>query len=566
MRPSIAFVLALTVGCAADGNADEASTSIAPVSSLLPARVRRLTNAEYDASVWALLGAESVAAVNGFPRDSTQKLGFTVNDAQIVSPVLAGLLDNAAESVVGGARQSGWLATLAPCAAPATQVEQCALEFIGAFAAKAYRRPLTPDDVEPLLAVFRAGAGDGGAYEQGVELVARAILQSPSFLYVTELGDGAVPTPSEELTLTLNETASLLAFSTTASPPDRTLLEDLGSLSTADGREQQARRLLATSAGRKRMVRFVREWLGIDGVAELGTDSNVYPSFASHRGAIAAESSSFIDDVLANGAGTLQELFGADWTVVAPNHGATDQEISAYYDTYYGLGSLVAGRTSLLGARGGARVGILNQPAFLARFASATASNPVLRGVALLRRLACIELPSPVELDIDVIPPFPDPSIPRTTRQLYAIHASDRVCAGCHEAIDSFGFAFEAFDGAGAFRTNREEAVRTASGVSMLPVETATHVSGAGADLDGDYADSNALARALSNSEVVRTCMARQIFRAATGSSDASVRGAEDDFVAEWESRTFTQRSSILETWVALVKSHLFVQRDAKPR
>ncbi len=308
MRRSIALALLLSVGCTPDGGADRATTAATPVRTVLPARVRRLTNAEYDASVWALLGAEAVAEVNGFPRDSTQKLGFTVNDAQIVSPVLAGLLDNAAESVVGGARQSGWLATLAPCADPATQPEQCALEFIGAFAAKAYRRSLTPDDVQPLLAVFRAGASDGGTYEQGVGLVARAILQAPSFLYVTELGDGAASAPSEELTLTLNETASLLAFSTTESPPERALLEDLGSLSTADGREQQARRLLATSAGRKRMVRFVREWLGIDGVAELGKDSNVYPSFASHRSAIAAESSSFIDDVLANGAGTLQEL------------------------------------------------------------------------------------------------------------------------------------------------------------------------------------------------------------------------------------------------------------------
>ena len=50
----------------------------------------------------------------------------------------------------------------------------------------------------------------------------------------------------------------------------------------------------------------------------------------------------------------------------------------------------------------------------------------------------------------------------------------------------------------GAFRANRQEAVKTAAGIVMLPVDTATSVAGTGTDLDGDYADSNALARALS--------------------------------------------------------------------
>ncbi len=304
MRAGIALLVVLLAGCSVDGGPEQTTSTVVPVRTLLPARVRRLTNAEYDAAVSMLLAADSVAQTNGFPRDSTQKLGFTVNAAQTVSPLLAGLLDQAAESVVGGARQSGWLATLAPCSLPDAQSEQCALEFIRSFGEKAYRLPLRPDDVESLLAVFRAGMADGGTFAQGIDLVARAILQSPSFLYVTELGDESAATPVEGLSLTLPEIASLLAFSTTASPPDRTLLDSLDSVATAAGREQQARRLLTSYAGRRRMVRFVREWLGIDGVAALGKDSNVYPSFSLHRSAIDAESSSFIDDAVVSGGGT----------------------------------------------------------------------------------------------------------------------------------------------------------------------------------------------------------------------------------------------------------------------
>jgi hypothetical protein len=563
MRVGIACVLLLAAGCTVEQGPDQAPAATA-LRTLLPARVRRLTNAEYDASVWALLGAEYTAQVNGFPRDSTQKLGFTVNETQIVSGALAGSLDSAAASVVGSARQSGWLAMLSPCSAPAAQSETCARDFIQSFAGKAYRRPLTAEDTEQLLAVYRAVEGDTGSYEQGIDLVARAVLQSPSFLYITELGDAGSSDSGAPLSLTPEETASLLSYSTTAGPPDRTLVENSGALLTPDGRDQQARRLLATLAGRRRLVSFVREWLGIDGVSEISKDSNVYPSFAAHRRVIVAESVSFIDDVIGGG-GALDELFGAEWTLIAPNNGVMDQEIGAYYDTYYGLTPADAGRLSLSGARGGVRVGILNQPAFLARFATATSSNPVSRGAALMRRLTCVELPSPVELDIAVIPPLPDPSTPKTTRALYSAHANDRVCAACHQAIDAFGFTFEAYDGAGAFRSNREESVRTLSGSSLLPIDTATRVLGAGAELDGDYADSNALARALSSSEAVRTCMARQVFRATTGSSDPALRGVEESFLTEWRALSPGQRGSIVETWLALARSQLFVERDAKP-
>src|SRR5678815_5058447 len=121
-----------------------------------------------------------------------------------------------------------------------------------------------------------------------------------------------------------------------------------------------------------------------------------------------------------------------------------------------------------------------------------------------MRRVACLDLPDPAELDINVIPPVPDPNVPKTTRALYAVHATDALCKSCHGRIDNFGFAFEQYDGMGAFRANRQEAVKTPTGTVMLPIDTATTVMGTGTDLDGDYADSNALARVLAESPTVR--------------------------------------------------------------
>ena len=426
---------------------------------LLPARVRRLTNAEYAASVAVLLGVDAETLVAGFPRDATQRLGFTVNDAQIVSSVLAGKLDTTAQAIVASARQSGQFDLIAPCAVPASEGETCARAFIQSFGAQAYRRPLTAEDVEPLLGLYRAVAGEGGTYDDGIDFITRTILQAPSFIYLSELGDSTTASPAGKTRLTPHEIAGLLSYVATASPPDKVLLDNIDSLVTADGRERQLRRLLTTFDARKRFVRVVREWLGIDGIAEIDKDSNVYPSFAAHHNAMAAESQSFIEAALldVDGAGRLQDLLGAEWTLIATTDGATQEEISAYYTGYYGLaaGGIDDERALLGGAGGGARVGILNQGAFLSRFATATGSNPVQRGVAVMRRVACLELPDPAELDIDVIPPVPDPGTPKTTRELYAAHATDALCKTCHRSIDNFGFAFEHYDGMGAFRADR---------------------------------------------------------------------------------------------------------------
>jgi Protein of unknown function (DUF1588)/Protein of unknown function (DUF1595)/Protein of unknown function (DUF1592)/Protein of unknown function (DUF1587) len=555
----------LAGGGGAGAGGDGSGGGMASDNPLLPARVRRLTNAEYAASVFALLGVNAEAAAAGFPRDATQRLGFTVNDAQIVSSVLAGQLDGAAQALVVAARQSGQFDLLVPCGDPTSDGETCARAFIQSFGARAYRRPLTAEDIDPLLALYRAAAAEGGSYDDGIDFVTRAILQAPGFIYLTELGDSTAVSPAGKTTLTPHEIASLLSYLATAGPPDRAQLDNVDALVTAAGREQQLRRLLPTLEARTRLVRLVREWLGIDGVAELDKDSNVYPSFAAHHDAIAAESVSFVDEVLSNGAGTLQELLGAEWTIISS--GATDQEVSSYYTDYYGLGAggTATARIVLSGAAGGARVGILNQGAFLSRFATATGSNPVARGVAVMRRVACLELADPSELDINVIPPVPDPSTPRTTRALYAAHDTDPLCRTCHQSIDNFGFAFEQYDGVGGFRANRQEAVKTAAGIVMLPVETATTLAGTGTDLDGDYADSNALARALSTSATVRACMARQIFRAAAGRGDVSVRGAEAHFLTEWQQLPADLQSNLIEALVAFVRSDVFVERSTGP-
>ena len=530
-------------GASAGGGGSSSTTAY------IPARVRRLTNAEYDASVQTLLGTTMAPSVTmSFPPDARQGpanspagAAFTLNDGQRVDPVLADKLDAAAQALVSEARANGKLAALSPCANPAgAGGEACAKTFVQAFGAKAYRRPLTTDEIAGLVSssatsVYHVGA-DGYAYTDGIDLLTRVLLQSAGFLYLTELGDAAAASP---VTLNANEIAASLSYLLTSGPPDDTLAGNAssGMLATADGRESEARRLIASPAGRARFVRVVREWLGIENVAHREKATSVYPDFAGVASSMEDESRAFIDEVLNNSTGTLAELLTADWTIV-------DGPLAAVY----GVTSAGAGkRTSLSTVK---RRGILNQGAFLSVFANNNSSHPVFRGVAIMRRIACLNLPDPGALGIVVS--FPASDTTKTTRARFEAHAADPMCASCHDTIDELGFTFENFDGMGKTRTTENN----------LSVDTKVTLS-AGSEIDGTYADSNALAAALAQSPSVKACLARQIFHSAAGRSDSTVAAAESAFVDIWKQLPAAQQGRLADVLVAYIRSPLFVQRSA---
>ncbi len=477
------------------------------VTALLPTRIRRLTNAEYDASVKALTGT-SMSPGAEFAPDLRQN-GYTVNGDQRVDPVLAKQLFEAAKTIAAEVKAK-------QTCTDASQNETCATTFIQSFGSKAYRRALEQAEVDSLLKVYRAAA-DGATYADGIELVASAILQSAGFLYVTELGG----TPTDGVvTLTQNELAAQMAYLFAESLPDDTLAAT--DLTDPENRATQARRLLSSATGKLRLERLVREWLGLDRLPNTAKDTVVYPTFDDLKPSMDQEVSSFINGVAYGSNGTVSELLGSDTSMA-------DTPLATFY-------------------AGNGRRGILNQAAFLSVYAHASESAPVLRGVAVARRVACFDIASPTTLNINVVPPLPDPT--KTTRQRFDIHATDAMCAQCHGAIDSFGFAFESYDGMGAFRT-------TDSG---LPVDTSVEVA-LGLDIDGTYANSSELVSALAGSATVKSCFAANMFRGSAGISGDAVKASEDGFVTFWQSLPEAAQGNIVETLVAYAKSSLFAQR-----
>ncbi len=477
------------------------------VTALLPTRIRRLTNAEYDASVQTLTGTTATPG-RDFAPDLRQD-GFTVNGDQRVDPVLAKQLFAAAQTIAAEVK-------LKETCADASQAEACASAFIQKLGTQAYRRALDQAEVDALLTVYRAAA-TGATYADGIELVTAAILQSAGFLYVTELG--GTPT-NGVVTLTQAELASEMAYLFGESLPDAELAA--ADLTDPELRAAQARRLLQSATGKARVVRLIREWLGLDRLPNTAKDTVVYPTFDALKPSMDQETKTFVESVTYGANGTVGELLGTDATTA-------DSALTGFYGSH-------------------PRRGILNQAAFLSVYAHASESAPVLRGVSSLRRVVCFEIGSPTELNINVVPPLPDPS--KTTRQRFDVHATDAACAMCHGAIDSFGFAFEHFDGMGAYRDTD----------SNLPVDSSVTVA-LGGDLDGSYASSNELATALAKSPTVKACFARHMFHASAGSSGEAVSAAEESFVTFWQTLPEAAQGNIVETLVAFAKSSLFAQR-----
>jgi hypothetical protein len=449
-----------------------------------------------------------------------------VNEAQRVDPILARTLDAAALALAEEARSN--FGTLAPCDDAAQMGRDCAGSFVDTFAREAYRRPVKSAERDALLALYDAATTGEGAdpsgtpdsiYADGIAHILRGILQSPGFLYLTEIG--GVDAPGGEIRLTAHELASSLAYLLTAAPPDAELLAAAGTLTDPTVREAQARRLMSSAQGQARAVEVLQQWVGIDRINVTAKDSAVYPEFDDVRDQMAQEANDFIQGVMDFDGGAVRTLLSAESAVATG-------ELAGIYSR-----------------PGPPRNGLLNQGAFLSVYAHAHETSPILRGVAVMRRVACVDIELSPSLDVEIVPPVPDPSL--TTRERFAIHSQDPECRTCHNLIDPIGFVFEQFDGMGAHRTTELTHAVVTSGEILL-----------GKDFDGTYASSTEFANALGASAQVAECFAQQLFRAhAAEGSGTTV--SEQAFVSEWGSAE--SAANFIEIMVAFVKSNSFVYR-----
>ena len=509
-------------GSPGSGASGTSATSIQ--AAILPARVRLMNNSEYNNTVAALLG-DTTQPANAFPVPAKQD-GFSNNASQIAGSVLAGAFDTAAQTLAANAVKS--LSTLLPCDPVAMGEAACASAFITSFGPRAFRRPLTTDDQTGLMGIYTASRQQGADFPTAIEMVLYGILNSGSFLYVTELGGGGASGTTTGLTP--YETASSLSYFLLASPPDAQLeaAAAANSLGTPDALAAHASRLLADPRAHAQVKRFFQEWF------EMGSsikDPTIYPDYPTVSASFLAETPALVDDVIFKGDGTLKSLLLADYTFV-------DSALAAFYQLPVTVPAGQLMRVSLAGTN---RVGILGNAGFLSSHSDATMSSPVFRGVFVRRRLLCQALPPPPP-GLNITPPALAGA--KTTRQLFDAHASNPACSGCHSQIDPIGNGLENFDGEGRYRT-------TDNG---LPVDASGEVANT-QDANGKFTGVVELANLLAQSQQAQACFARQLFR--FGSAQ-SADGTEQEFFNEMPKPIPASYQDIL---IAYVRTAMFGKR-----
>src|SRR5439155_6058682 len=157
--------------------------------------------------------------------------------------------------------------------------QPCAEKILSSLAHRAYRRPVTDEDMSQLMALYRQGA-QGTGFEGGVRLALQKILVSPDFIFRAEY-DPAGAKPASVNRVSDVELASRLSFFLWSSLPDDELLAvaESGRLSDKSVLQAQVKRMLADPRAAALAKNFTGQWLFVRNVERIAPDQTSFPNF-----------------------------------------------------------------------------------------------------------------------------------------------------------------------------------------------------------------------------------------------------------------------------------------------
>jgi mono/diheme cytochrome c family protein len=330
--------------------------------------------------------------------------------------------------------------------------ESCAEKILSTLARRAYRRPVTDADVQPLLGLYRAGRNEGG-FEAGIELALQRILAGPEFLFRMERDPENVP-PDTAYPVSDLELASRLSFFLWSSIPDDPLLDlaEAGRLKDPAVLEEQVRRMLADYRSSALVDNFAGQWLYLRNLRSWKPSLREFPDFDGElRQALQQETELFFKSMLREDRSVL-DLLSADYTF-----------LNERLARHYGIPDVYGSSFRRVTLSDGNRNGLLGQGSILTVTSRVNRTSPVLRGKWVLENLlGTPPLPPPAD-----IPPLNEKRGEvggLTMRQRMQEHQSNPVCASCHAGMDPIGFALENFDAVGKWRATEGKTPIDASG------------------------------------------------------------------------------------------------------
>ena len=325
--------------------------------------------------------------------------------------------------------------------APA-EAAPCAERIISRLGSRAFRRPLTAEDVDGLMSFYDTGAEEGG-FEIGIRTALQAILASPDFVFrFEEIPDGV--RPGENYLIGDVDLASRLSFFLWSSPPDDELmtLARQNNLSDPQMLEQQVRRMLADPRSDALGPRFAGQWLQLQDLEKVHPDRLQYPDFHQQLAdAMKRETELFFISLVRENRSVL-DLFTADYTFV-------NERLAKHYS----IPNVTGSHFRRVTYPDDKRRGLLGHGSILTLTSHANRTSPVLRGKWVMIALLGTPPPPPP----DGVPDLEETAGAQgsrmlTTRERMEIHRANEVCKSCHRFMDPIGLALDNFDLTGKWR------------------------------------------------------------------------------------------------------------------
>ena len=529
---------------AGDGTGDTGDTAGDGDGDELPApspRFYRLTHAQWELTVQDLFGLDAPTGQSELFRDDPQVAGFIFdNDAtalEVDEALWTGYRIAAGAVAEQVTTDPEALARLTPAVGP-SEAERID-EFVRSFGERAYRRPLSPEELTELTALFADGPALHSEVQDpfvaGIRHVVETVLQSPYFLYrierSEELVDGLIPLDDYEL-------ASRLSYFLWNTMPDEQLFAAAaaGQLHTEAQIAAELERMLADPRAAETVVNFHHHLLEADKFGTIDPSDTFFPDAPANLAELAAEEHErFIRDVIFAGEGGLLELLTS-----------TETFVDAALAAIYGVQGVIGDAYVHVELDPGERRGVFTHVGFLAANSTSVDPDPIHRGVFLAKRMSCLPIAAPP----DGVPPLPPLEPDQTNRERVEAHTSAPQCASCHATlINPYGFPFESYDALGQWRTtDNGKPVDTATeplvGAEIIPVSGALE-----------------LVDALAQSEAVHDCYVQHWIEYANGRNTV---GEDDPMIERLGAESLASQQSLQELLIAVATSPAFLNRAAQ--
>jgi mono/diheme cytochrome c family protein len=338
--------------------------------------------------------------------------------------------------------------------------DACAKEIFSSLAKRAYRRPVTNDDIAEIMQYYADGLKEGG-FESGVREGITGILASPFFLYRGERVPAGLR-PGEKYAITDLELASKLSFFLWNSIPDDELL-DLAiknSLNDPATLDKEVQRMLADPRSKTLASNFVFQWLDMKRLDDVVPDNDVFPYASGRmdpRQDFRTELTLYADSIFRENRNIVDLL--------RASHTYLNERVALQY----GITDVKGDEFRRVELKNSVRWGLMGKGAILMAAAYPNRTSPVLRGSFILTYIVGVPPATPPK----GVPTLDDKDVGTTkaltVRQMMAKHRASPTCSACHAVMDPLGFALENFDATGMWRDKDRFAGTAIDSAGELP-------------------------------------------------------------------------------------------------